>query len=674
MATSGTNQTVREHCDLYQSTCFTTCPAGYYFVINTGVQGINCEMCCKAPAAVNECQGSNNCHADATCTDTPASFQCDCNPGFSGDGVTCSDVDECALSPCHANATCINTPGSFNCQCNPGFTGDGINSCIQATIPFLLVLKFCPVGLRTWGIHKPARAQVRSDVNECATGADNCVDPSLGGLCTNTLGSFNCSCMPGYTGDGINNCNDINECTSGADNCDVNAMCNNTAGGFTCTCNAGYLGNGTYCIVDVNECATGADDCLDPSLGGLCTNTLGSWSCSCMPGYTGDGVNNCNDVNECSATPSPCGVSICNNTIGSYTCICQPGYQLNATTNTCEDIDECTSGAATGCAMHASCNNTVGSFTCACDLNYEGDGYLNCTLKQCGIAGPVARIVQGTAATDCRWGWSVSVRMNFSGAPTMYNNTVHMCSGVIIDMNWVLTSAACIKKIPGATFLVTSGTVNVNPGDDADPDMQQKTIAQVKYHPNFTSTDITTAEVAAQGFDATYPFDGNQFALLQVDSPFVFDTCTQAICLPEMHSECYSNTECFIAGWGANTEVINNNINFPNMPPLQEDQVTMMSKAACDVIRTAQGRYMPSADAEVCAVDNTIDIAKLQLPSRPCYGDAGSGFYCMAPDGYYHLQGIQLMEPAGYCTSPTLPYKVGDVTMAVDWIKTELGI
>uniref|UniRef100_A0A803VAG5 Nidogen 2 n=1 Tax=Ficedula albicollis TaxID=59894 RepID=A0A803VAG5_FICAL len=50
---------------------------------------------------------------------------CQCLPGYSGDGIHCSDVDECAESPCHPAATCYNTPGSFSCRCRPGYAGDG---------------------------------------------------------------------------------------------------------------------------------------------------------------------------------------------------------------------------------------------------------------------------------------------------------------------------------------------------------------------------------------------------------------------------------------------------------------------------------------------------------------------------------------------------------------------
>ncbi|CAH3192561.1 unnamed protein product, partial [Porites evermanni] len=40
---------------------------------------------------------------------------------------------------------------------------------------------------------------------------------------------------------------DINECVTNVHNCDVNAFCNNTEGSYNCTCSPGYTGNGTSC-------------------------------------------------------------------------------------------------------------------------------------------------------------------------------------------------------------------------------------------------------------------------------------------------------------------------------------------------------------------------------------------------------------------------------------------
>ena len=40
---------------------------------------------------------------------------------------------------------------------------------------------------------------------------------------------------------------DIDECTSGTDDCHPDASCNNTVGSFDCTCLPGFEGDGTSC-------------------------------------------------------------------------------------------------------------------------------------------------------------------------------------------------------------------------------------------------------------------------------------------------------------------------------------------------------------------------------------------------------------------------------------------
>ena len=40
----------------------------------------------------------------------------------------CLDIVECDNETlCDVNAACMNTPGSFICSCDPGFTGDGFS-------------------------------------------------------------------------------------------------------------------------------------------------------------------------------------------------------------------------------------------------------------------------------------------------------------------------------------------------------------------------------------------------------------------------------------------------------------------------------------------------------------------------------------------------------------------
>ena len=76
-----------------------------------------------------------------------------------------------------------------------------------------------------------------TDVNECAADTDGCDQ-----VCTNTAGSFECSCNSGFTlsGDG-RTCVEDNECTLETDNCEQ--VCVNTDGGVRCECNSGFVLN-----------------------------------------------------------------------------------------------------------------------------------------------------------------------------------------------------------------------------------------------------------------------------------------------------------------------------------------------------------------------------------------------------------------------------------------------
>jgi len=115
-----------------------------------------------------------------------------------------------------------------------------------------LFLSFC----KNWNV-----LVVSGDINECALGTHNC---DSNAICTNTPGSYTCACKIGYSGDGFTcyginfSCFmpnksdlykfiDINECAPGVHNCDVNAICTNTIGSYTCTCATGYMGDGFSC-------------------------------------------------------------------------------------------------------------------------------------------------------------------------------------------------------------------------------------------------------------------------------------------------------------------------------------------------------------------------------------------------------------------------------------------
>ncbi|NOK18250.1 FG-GAP-like repeat-containing protein [Corallococcus carmarthensis] len=79
---------------------------------------------------VNECAaGTDDCNENATCTNTAGSFTCACNAGYEGDGVTCTNIDECAASPCLNGGTCIDGVGSYTCECALTYEGANCQDC-----------------------------------------------------------------------------------------------------------------------------------------------------------------------------------------------------------------------------------------------------------------------------------------------------------------------------------------------------------------------------------------------------------------------------------------------------------------------------------------------------------------------------------------------------------------
>ncbi|XP_029317689.1 fibulin-1-like isoform X1 [Cottoperca gobio] len=134
----------------YQCSCTTG------FKLSQG--GRNCED-------VNECE-ANPCSQE--CANVYGSYQCYCRRGYQLsdiDGITCEDIDECAL-PIGGHVCsfrCSNAPGSFYCTCPPtGYT-----------------LAY--------------NGRTCQDIDECAAGIHTC---SVTESCFNVQGGFRCLSFP----------------------------------------------------------------------------------------------------------------------------------------------------------------------------------------------------------------------------------------------------------------------------------------------------------------------------------------------------------------------------------------------------------------------------------------------------------------------------------------------
>ncbi|XP_063713010.1 uncharacterized protein LOC134841143 isoform X2 [Symsagittifera roscoffensis] len=299
---------------------FCDCPDGYTMNITL-----------KACMLSEECETNEWCHKDATCKPTPEGVQCQCLPGYSGDGKTCTAKDKCALDidNCDDNAICIPSPttdGAYTCKCKAGFEGSGF---------------LC------------------TDIDECFTEPEVCGGNST---CTNKLGNYECTCYKGYYDVGFagRGCEDIDECrVPETTSCHEEAECFNVQGSYACVCGEGWTGNGFDCE-DVDECVEDKHKCA--LQGGICNNTEGSYSCYCdkEEGYSGDGFN-CSKLEP--ACPEDCPPnSECVLGSGGSVCKCDDGYYKNGK-GRCVELNECEQNNP---CITQKCENKDGSFECTC--------------------------------------------------------------------------------------------------------------------------------------------------------------------------------------------------------------------------------------------------------------------------------------------------------------------
>uniref|UniRef100_A0A7M4E046 Signal peptide, CUB domain and EGF like domain containing 2 n=1 Tax=Crocodylus porosus TaxID=8502 RepID=A0A7M4E046_CROPO len=319
---------------------------------------------------VDECaDGTDDCHPDAICQNTPKLYKCTCKLGYSGEGKTCKDIDECDND---FNGGCVhecfNIPGNYRCTCYDGF-------------------------------------MLAHDGHNCLEGM-NCMNKDHGcaHICRETpKGGVACECRPGF--EMAKNQRDcILTCIHGNGGCQH--TCEDADDGPICGCHPKYIMqlDGKTCLVreetmvEISESnATGGTD-VDKRVkrrllmetcavnnGGCdrtCKDTSTGVHCSCPVGFTLqlDGKT-CKDIDECQANNGGCH-HFCKNTVGSFDCSCKKGFKLLTDERSCQDIDECSFERT----CDHTCINHPGTFECSCNKGYTLYGFTHCgDINECSI-------------------------------------------------------------------------------------------------------------------------------------------------------------------------------------------------------------------------------------------------------------------------------------------------
>ncbi|KAM4797487.1 signal peptide, CUB and EGF-like domain-containing protein 3 isoform 4-T4 [Rhinophrynus dorsalis] len=355
----------------------------------------------KASQDVDECvEGTDSCHIDAICQNTPRSYKCICKSGYTGDGKHCKDVDECERED-NAGCVheCVNIPGNYRCTCYDGFrlAHDGHNcldldECVEGNGG---CQQMCVNMMGSYECRCREGFFLSDNQHTCIQRPEeglNCMDKNHGcaHICRETPKGVSCECRPGF--ELTRNQRDCKlTCNYGNGGCQH--TCDDTDHGPRCGCHVKFAlhSDGKTCIEDPTETmeqhavSTGFTKSCSVNNGGCdsrCHDAATGVHCSCPMGFMLQADRKtCKDIDECRMNNGGCD-HICRNSVGSFECGCRKGYKLLINERGCQDIDECSFDRT---CDHI-CVNSPGSYQCQCQKGYALYGVTHCgDIDECSI-------------------------------------------------------------------------------------------------------------------------------------------------------------------------------------------------------------------------------------------------------------------------------------------------
>ena len=345
----------------------------------------------------------NPCDVSATCENTKTLTPvCACLAGFFGDGLTCTDVDECLTDnggcgpvPYFACANQVGGPPACSdvdeCQTDNGGCGP---------VPYFACA------------NQVGGPPACSDVDECQTDNGGC-GPVPFFACANQVGALPV-------------CDDVDECLTDNGGCGPVPffMCQNQVGK-------------TPLCADVDECKASNGGC-GPVPFFTCQNQVGK-------------APLCADVDECKTSNGGCGsatYTTCKNQVGKAP--------------TCTDIDECkTSNGGCGSATYMTCKNQVGKKpTCTdideCKTNNGGCGS-TAAFKCTNNVGKKATCTAIPATYHLPW------KCNVTKTCTAGNGQFHHAGNSYYAFDFSMSSGTAILAMRGGK--VTAAHKSTGPGE-----------------------------------------------------------------------------------------------------------------------------------------------------------------------------------------------------------------
>ncbi|KAM4904633.1 suppressor of tumorigenicity 14 protein-like [Sylvia borin] len=308
---------------------------------------------------------------------------------------------------------------------------------------------------------------------------------------------------------------------------------------------------------------------------------------------------------------------------------CKPQYK------SCEDDDSCRQDSDEKSCSYKSCSPYAYKCLngkCLLKPNPECDGKRDCTDGSdemscaCGRRQlKKNRIVGGEDARPEKWPWQASLQLGARG---------HVCGASVISSRWLVSAAHCFLDSGSVRYSVPMGwraymgshTIN-----EKSNRVAVRSITRILVHPQY---DQSTSDY--------------DIALLEMETPVLFDELVQPICLPSTSRVFLYGTVCYVTGWGAIKE------NSHLAKTLQEARVRMINQSVCNKL------YDDLITSRMLCAGN------LSGGVDACQGDSGGPLACTGKDSRWYLAGIVSWGEG--CARRNRPGVYTKVTALRDWI------